>query len=959
VRRRLVALVAIPTIAAVALGGFRIELSVRSALQYQRIHHLAVLGGDVSGLAQALQNERDTTAGYISSGRPSGGTAAVRKLYAVTDPLAARVRADAAAVGNGYPAQAREKLSVVLARIGVLDGLRAAALNTQQPPLAVITEYSEYIADLFSFNDDIAEGSSDAGLTDSVRTLGSLSRMKDQASQQRAILSTALIAGQFEYGSLNALNSSLAQQASSLSAFQTSAPLSESQHFTNTVTGSLADDAQNTEQRAVVLGSENKPLNLGASGTAASQQWYTAMSDTIGKMRTVEQQLVTSIIGQSSTLERGALRSVAITGAVVLAVLILVLIMTAGVARSMTRPLRRLRSGALEVAGKRLPEMVRRLDETDGASGRPEIEPIGVNTTDEIGEVARAFDQVHREALRLAADEAMLRGSVNGMFVNLSRRSQTLVERQLRLIDRLEQSEQDAARLGSLFQMDHLATRMRRNSENLLVLAGHEEAARRWTEPAPLVDVLRAAVSEIEQYERVTMDIQPGLALRGQAVSDAVHLLAEIVENATSFSAGDTRVTVTGRSLSSGGFLLDITDSGVGMPADELAHANWRLDNPPVVDVSVSRRMGLFVVGRLAARHNIRVRLRPSDSGGLTALVWLPDSLIVSHTDKPASWQRPVEVTGPEVSVPAPERFSAPPVAMQAAPELSGEALSRELLAGRAQASEAPSGKHAGKAQPGGDSPAESPAATPAAGFPSPATPAGGFPSPATPAAGFPSPATPAGGFPSPATPAAGFPSLATPAAGFPAAATPPPGLPSPRVPGASLPSGKPAPEQDRPREPEVAAGSRTGPHAAPVVVPESISARGEQRLPIFDSIESEWFRSRGRGISQGVQPNGGWEVTAPEGSAASGAGSWTSPADEGFSAAHAAAEPTVGSVTAAGLPRRVPQANSVPGSVAAKHARAEPPARSADAARSRLESFQQGVRQARAALATEDRPDE
>ena len=254
-------------------------------------------------------------------------------------------------------------------------------------------------------------------------------------------------------------------------------------------------------------------------------------------------------------------------------------------------------------------------------------QPIDVDSSDEIGEVARAFDQVHREALRLAANEAALRGNVNAMFVNLSRRSQSLVERQIRLIDDLEQGEQDPERLSNLFQMDHLATRMRRNSENLLVLAGHE-VSRRWNQPVALVDVLRAAVSEIEQYERVSMNVQPGIAVRGQAVNDVVHLVAELVENATSFSSAETPVTVSGHLLNSGGVLLDISDQGVGMGAEEMAHANWRLDNPPVVDVAVSRRMGLFVVARLAARHGIRVRLRPAPTGGLTALVWLPDETV-------------------------------------------------------------------------------------------------------------------------------------------------------------------------------------------------------------------------------------------------------------------------------------------------------------------------------------------
>ena len=356
----------------------------------------------------------------------------------------------------------------------------------------------------------------------------------------------------------------------------------------------------------------------------------------MSSLHAVEQRFMSSIIGQSASQRDKAIRSALIDSAAVMLVLALALFFTIAVGRSMTRPLRRLRTGALEVAGTRLPETVRKMSEGVGTDAPLEIEPIDVDSSDEIGEVARAFDQVHREAVRLAANEAALRGNVNAMFVNLSRRSQSLVERQIRLIDDLEQGEQDSERLANLFQMDHLATRMRRNSENLLVLAGHELSRQR-AEPVALVDVLRAAVSEIEQYERVVPNIQPGISVRGQAVNDVVHLLSELAENATTFSPADTPVNVSGHLLNSGGALLDISDQGVGMDADEMAHANWRLDNPPVVDVAVSRRMGLFVVARLAARHGIRVRLRPASQGGLTALVWLPDEVIMREPS-PRPW---------------------------------------------------------------------------------------------------------------------------------------------------------------------------------------------------------------------------------------------------------------------------------------------------------------------------------
>jgi len=376
--------------------------------------------------------------------------------------------------------------------------------------------------------------------------------------------------------------------------------------------------------------------------------WDAGTGADIAALQSTETLIANNIASRASQLQSGASQSALITGIITAIVLLLILIATLLVARSLVLPLRRLRAGALDVASVQLPERVRQLSESPDSAATLDVAPIDVLSEDEIGQVARAFDQVHQEAVRLAGEEALLRTSFNAMFVNLSRRSQSLIERLARMIDGLEQNEDDPERLSNLFSMDHLVTRMRRNSENLLLLAGHE-GARKWSESVTLADVARAATSEIEQYSRVVLNVQPGVAVIGQAVSDVVHLLAELIENATLYSPKDTQVQVAAQELTSGGVLIEVTDKGIGVSEARLAEMNWRLDNPPTMDVSVSRHMGLFAVARLAERHRVRVRLRPAMPQGLTALVWLPDS-VIERTGRTyggtGGWQQPAAVQG-------------------------------------------------------------------------------------------------------------------------------------------------------------------------------------------------------------------------------------------------------------------------------------------------------------------------
>ena len=1029
VRSRLLLLIIIPTLTAVVLGATYIVTAVENALAYQRVERLANLSSDVTTLALNLENERDFTMFCIGATAPGGSTtngancqndpinteaplSVVRQDQGLTGPWMRAVSAGSASIGAGYPAQVQQDAANIRDVLALVQPLRTAAITTHVPVVVVMAKYTSIIDQLLAIDDNIALGSGDPALTTDVRALNLVSLISEEASEQRGLLAYTLVqddnfnsASHFNPVVLSDLQTAQEAQNADLAEYSEAATPQQVALYNNTVSGSLVSQADQYEQTAIEFGNLHEKLNPDDI-TTSNQFWGPDTSGTIDSIRTVQQDLVTATINRATTLHQDAIITASAIGAAVLIVLLLALILTTLVGRSMVRPLRRLRSGALEVAGVRLPETVRRMSESDGAGVPLEVEPIDVDSSDEIGEVARAFDQVHREALRLAANEAALRGNVNAMFVNLSRRSQSLVERQIRLIDDLEQGEQDPDRLSSLFQMDHLATRMRRNSENLLVLAGHD-ASRRWNQPVALVDVLRAAVSEIEAYERVTLNVQPGIAVRGHAVNDVVHLLAELAENATSFSSADTPVVVAGHLLSSGGVLLDITDQGVGMGAEEMAHANWRLDNPPVVDVAVSRRMGLFVVARLAARHGIRVRLRPAPAGGLTALVWLPDEVVSHDADGGAPGMRSFEAPATHAGLSPAAAQSRGLVAgsVAALPTgMNGDAdrissAEQEINAARAPRFASSEAEAAGGGA--GLGPRRVPGVGPHPGNAGWGGAATTSPLPAVGSDAAEADLATAGPGRRNSGPMA---DLSGPAAEY---ASPPQSessvqpltLGQPTVVGrggpdtgsrpvVASPTGLAGPDADgalaaRQRD---GFGWDSGPvgsgpsRAGGVIVPPAEHVAQHNRLPIFEAVESDWFR-RGRSSvpaapaqpGLGAVTNGG---TGSQGGFGAGpvggaAGGWperqdarlpepevtwaASAADQGWEAAAAASAPATGGTTTAGLPKRVPQANLVPGTASPEPV-APAPTRSAAVTRERFASFQRGVREGRAAVSGDEK---
>ena len=609
----------------------------------------------------------------------------------------------------------------------------------------------------------------------------------------------------------------------------------------------------------------------------------------------------TAIHSSTSSVRDRAIASVLVAGIVLIVVLALALWLAVVTARSVLKPLYEVRAGALGVAADvRMLEEIR--SENNGEGVPSNLAPIDVDSADEIGDVARAVNEMRGEVLRLAANEGALRGKLDAMFVNLSHRSQSLVERQIRLIENLEQGEQDRERRAGLFRMNRIASRMHRSSQNLLILAGHVPSSDWNQQPITLVNVVRAAVSEIEEYERISLSALPDVAVRGPAVNDVVHLLAELAENAASFSAADMLVDVSSHPVTSGGVLIDITDRGVGMAEKELAYANWRLENPPAADINIPKWMGLFVVAKLAERHGIRVRLRQAEFGGLTALVWLPDDVLThqgaaitprrgSHSSAGAAG------SGPglrEAAVDAGRPVAEPQLATARSADFASardegrdSSLSRPFIpdTGRRLGSPPP------VSRPQPVSQAEVPAGARVSG------------------SGRGQEARLFGSDPS----IPSFPSI-------------PPTMSAPEGTAqfASSPVSTVAPLS---REANTAESG--------VIVPPAEVQPESRRLPIYDAVESNWFR-------------GGREPVSSPGRTATSPNRWSSPADAGWQAAEAADSPSSDGSTGAGLPRRMPNTNLIPGTIPSTET--VTPVRSAIAARDRLARLQRGVSEGRAA---------
>ncbi|MGW2084538.1 nitrate- and nitrite sensing domain-containing protein [Streptomyces sp. NPDC001880] len=656
---RLNAILLLPVLVGLVMGGFQVKESVDTWDEAQDAEKTALIVRAAAEYGQALLNERDLSAQPLLSNKRDAEV--IGKVQAATDNAAGKFNE---AVKDMPEKQGLERrLQLFRLEEPTLPELRKSAFVEGMDPVKTEEGYVKVQHSLMEFSNELGLGT--GNITSYGRTVYAIELAKAAESLQRSIGMHLLVRPSQESAKFDAqvkaFNSYNYLEQIALGEFTSGGTEADAARLKQVMSAKADEGAEELKKArekadaagtpfvappsidgsffdgmAQQIGQGKSPEQLAAKGITP-ETWMAAATAKFDGYTTVEEELVDKAVAEAAEISSSARNDAIVNAAVVIVALLAAFALAGLMARQMSRSMRQLRTAAFQVAEQRLPMLVDQLSRAEPGRVDTRVQPIPIHSRDEIGEVARAFDQVHREAVRLAAEQAMLRGNVNAIFTNLSRRNQSLIEGQLTLITDLENNEADPDQLENLFRLDHLATRMRRNGENLLILAG-EEPGRRWNQPVPLVDVLRAASSEVESYERIELSGVPETEIHGQSVTDLVHLLAELLENATTFSSPQTKVRVTATRLPDSRVMIEIHDKGIGLTAEDFADINHKLANPPTVDAAVSQRMGLFVVGRLADRHGIRVQLRPSgEQAGTTSLVMLPDAITHGGGGEPSA----------------------------------------------------------------------------------------------------------------------------------------------------------------------------------------------------------------------------------------------------------------------------------------------------------------------------------
>ncbi|MFD7033185.1 nitrate- and nitrite sensing domain-containing protein [Streptomyces sp. NPDC059917] len=614
------ALLLVPLVSLTALWGFSTVITGRQAVELLDVAYVIdKVGYPIEDVVRVLQKERRQTLVVLGDPRSAAATAELAQRRAATDAMVAditRNATDPEVVEELSPAAAQRLRSILDAFRGI-GALRHSVDQTTLDPAQALELYSRLVDPCYDFLVNL-HALENVEMDKEGRALVGITRARETLSREDAVVAAALAARNVSAKDARAVSDLMANRTLLYDVNLAILPADDRERFEQYWSGPDSKPLRDAEERLVTTGASKNPRITAA-------QWDEAAGKVLGDLATMGTDAGNRYQKRVQPVAMDVLVKAAVAGVLGFVALIVSLVLSVRIGRDLIRDLSRLRKEAHEVSGVRLPGVMRRLaagEHVDVDTEAPRLE----YEKDEVGQVGMALNSLQRAAVEAAVKQAELRRGVSEVFVNLARRNQVLLHRQLTLLDTMERRTEDSEELADLFRLDHMTTRMRRHAEGLVILSG-AAPSRQWRKPVQLMDVVRAAVAEVEDYERIEVRRLQRLGITGPAVADVTHLIAELLENATVFSPPHTAVQVYGERVANG-FTLEIHDRGLGMHPDALLDANLRLAETPEFELSDTDRLGLFVVSRLARRHGVKVSLQPSPYGGTTAIVFLPVDLL-------------------------------------------------------------------------------------------------------------------------------------------------------------------------------------------------------------------------------------------------------------------------------------------------------------------------------------------
>ncbi|MER6419319.1 nitrate- and nitrite sensing domain-containing protein [Streptomyces sp. NPDC001137] len=620
IRRKIVALLLVPLVSLTAIWGFATVLTGRAVTQLFEVSTAVKdMGYPLEDTVRVLQQERRQTLVYLADPRASDALAALRSTRRASDEAIAKVRRNAKDpdVRDGLSAGDDERLTAVLDAFNGLDSLRSSAEQGTVTRADALHLYNRLVDPCYAFLAAL-DAVDNVEMDRQARALVNISRARELLSREDALLGSSLLVGTLTRQEVREVSDLVAQRTQLYDISLPVLPSAESERYDRFWKNAATAPLRSAEKSVIDSGA-------GTPRSVSAKSWDADADSVLTALATLDDQAGDRLQDRVQPVAMNVIVKAAVAGVLGLVAVVLSLVVSARIGRTLIRDLRQLRLEAHEASGVRLPSVMRRLSAGEQVDVETEVPRLEYDKN-EIGEVGQALNTLQRAAVEAAVKQAELRAGVSEVFVNLARRSQVLLHKQLTLLDTMERRTEDTDELADLFRLDHLTTRMRRHAEGLVILSG-AAPSRQWRRPVQLMDVVRAAVAEVEDYERIEVRRLPRIAVTGPAVADLTHLVAELLENATVFSPPHTAVQVLGERVANG-FTLEIHDRGLGMAADALLDANLRLAETPEFELSDTDRLGLFVVSRLAQRQNVRVSLQPSPYGGTTAVLFVPDALL-------------------------------------------------------------------------------------------------------------------------------------------------------------------------------------------------------------------------------------------------------------------------------------------------------------------------------------------